>query len=280
MIQLGDYNTLYATRATEHGMYLTDEEKTEEILLPTKYIPDGVNPGDKLKVFLYKDSEDRPIATTLEPTLTLNNYALLNVKSITGFGAFMDWGLPKDLLVPFSEQPRKLKEGDSAVVLLYLDSGTNRLVGTTNIKSYLNQYDIQIEEGDEVDIMVFDISDLGVQVIVNEEYLGLIYHSEIFQPIEVGDKLKAYVKKIRDDKKMDISLQKSGFEHVDTNIVKILDYLKANDNFMPFNDKSTPKEIEEAFQISKKVFKKAIGALYKQRIISMEEDGIYLKTNT
>lgn len=277
MIQLGEYNTLEITKSTEQGLYLTDEENSEEILLPTKYIPEGTQVGDKLKVFIYKDSEDRPIATTLEPNITLNNFALLTVSSTASFGAFMDWGLAKDLLVPASEQSKKLEVGDAAVVMLYLDSSSNRLVGTANIKAHLNQYNIQIEEGEEVDIMVFDISDLGAQVIVNDEYLGLVYLNEIFQPIKIGDKLKAYVKKVREDKKLDISLQKAGYEHIDSNTEIILEYLKSHDNFIPLTDKSEPKEIEDIFQISKKVFKKAIGALYKQRRIIIKDDGIYLK---
>ncbi|MCF8297429.1 MAG: GntR family transcriptional regulator [Saprospiraceae bacterium] len=276
MIQLGEYNTLEITKSTEHGLYLTDEENSEEILLPTKYIPEGVDVGDEVKVFVYKDSEDRPIATTLEPTITLNEFALMTVKSVTKFGVFMDWGLAKDLLVPYSELSKNLEEGDSIVVMLYLDSNTNRLVGTANIKSHLNQYNIQIEEGEEVDIMVFDISDLGAQVIVNDEYLGMVYLNEIFQPIKVGDKMKAYVKKVREDKKLDISLQKAGYEHIDANAEIILNYLKSNDGFVALTDKSDPKEIEDTFQISKKVFKKAIGALYKQRRITIKEDGVYL----
>ena len=277
MIQLGEYNTLEILKSTPQGLYLTDEEKLEEILLPNRYVTEAMKIGESIKVFLYNDSEDRLVATTEDPLVTLDNFAVLTVKTISEFGAFVDWGLAKDLLVPFSQQLKKLHEGNKAVVMLYLDKFSNRLAGTTNLKPHLNIYDIQLKEEDEVELLVFDLSDLGAQVIINNEYIGLVYNNEIFQTIEIGDKLKGYVKKIRDDKRIDISLQKSGYAHTDSVAERILEYLESNEGFMTINDKSDPEEIQQAFQISKKAFKKAIGTLYKFKKIIIQEDGIYIK---
>ncbi len=275
MIAIGKKNTLKAVRNTNVGIFLTDNEGNE-VLLPNKYVPNTLGANDTIEVFIYKDSEDRLIATTLEPYLLVDEFALLRVNEVAPFGVFMDWGMEKDLLVPFKEQAEKMYEGKEYVVYMYLDNETQRLVGTTRMNKILNNDEIDFTVGEEVDIMVYEKTDLGYFVIIEGKHKGLIYQNEVFKPIFPGDILTAYIKKIKENNEIDISLQKIGFEHITHQTDEVLNYLKANKGFLALTDNSTPEEIAAKLHISKKTFKKSIGILYKQRLIRIEKDGVYL----
>lgn len=275
MLNLGVKNTLRILRGTSVGMYLGDEDGND-VLLPKKYIPDDVIVGDDIDVFIYKDSEDRIIATTLEPKVKLNEFAYLQVMAVTGIGAFLEWGLEKDLFVPFKEQNRKLEVGDWSAVYLYLDEETERLVGSCKVNKFFEKENIDLEDGQEVDLLVFEETNMGLNVIINQKFKGLIYENEIFQRIKLGSKVKGFVKQIREDNHIDVSLQKQGYANIEPNAERILEKLKANNGFMDLTDKSDANYIMYQLEMSKKTYKKAIGSLYKQRLIRIEEDGIYL----
>ncbi|MFN7116313.1 MAG: S1 RNA-binding domain-containing protein [Saprospiraceae bacterium] len=275
MIQLGQYNLLKATRETKSGLYLADEEG-KEVLLPGKYIPQNVKIGDKLEVFIYKDSEDRLIATTQTPKITLHQFAYLPVKAVNAYAAFVDWGLEKDLFVPYKEQPQKLIAGNSYVFYLYVDEQTDRLVASANVDRFLNNETLTIQSGEEVEIIIWQATDLGYNVIINNVHKGLIYKNELFAPVQIGETRKAYIKKIREGNRIDVQLQKSGYENVEPNAAKILQKLAENHGFLALHDNSAPEDISRELEMSKKTFKKAIGLLYKQQAIRLTEDGIYL----
>jgi predicted RNA-binding protein (virulence factor B family) len=276
MLKVGQQNILKVLRGTSVGFFLGDDEGND-VLLPHKYIPEGLNVGDEIDVFLYRDSEDRVVATTLEPLVKLNQFACLQVSAATNIGAFLDWGLEKDLFVPFREQNQKLREGDYTVVYLYLDESTDRLVGSCRLNRHFEFENIELKEEEEVNLLILDKTDLGFNVAVNHKYRGLIYENEVFQRVAWGDTVKGYVKAVREDGKIDISLQKQGFENsIEPNSQRILDVLTANEGQMPFNDKSDSVEIQAQFEMSKKAFKRAIGGLYKQKLIVIEEEGIKL----
>jgi hypothetical protein len=276
MLRVGQQNILKVLRGTSVGFFLGDDEGND-VLLPHKYIPDGLNVGDEIDVFLYRDSEDRIIATTLEPLVKLNQFACLQVSAATKIGAFLDWGLEKDLFVPFREQNQKLREGDYTVVYLYLDESTDRLVGSCRLNRHFEFEDIQLKEEEEVDLLILDKTDLGFNVAVNHKYRGLIYANEIFQLIAWGDSVKGFVKVVREDGKIDITLQKQGYENInEPNEKKILELLNQNEGNLPFSDKSSPEEIQAQFEMSKKAFKRAIGSLYRQKLIVIEPEEIKL----
>jgi len=276
MIELGRHHRLTVVRESEQGYYITKDEE-DAILLPNRYIPSGLQIDDEVDVFVYSDSQGRPIATTLQPKLTLNEFALLKVTSVTNFGAFVDWGIAKELLVPFREQDQKLQEGQSAVIYLFYDEVSERLVGSAKVRKFLDKENITLEEGEKVNVLVYDKTELGYKVIVNNLHDGLIYRNEVFQEIQVGDRLEAYVKKIRTDGKIDLQLEPFGYSKVAPNAEEILQVLKENDGWLPLTDKSKPEDIKDKLNMSKKTFKKAIGDLYKNKLIELKEDGIYLK---
>lgn len=277
LIPIGQHQDLTILRHTTVGLFLGDEEGDEDVLLPNKYCPANFEIGDKLNVFVYRDHEERIIATNLKPKILLHQFAFLRVTSVSNVGAFMDWGLEKELLVPFREQRQKMEEGRWYIVYLDLDKKTDRLYATNKIEKRLKNEPLTVLEGDEVDLMVMKKTDLGFSVIVNQLHEGLIFESDIFTKLNIGDKIKGYVKQIRDDNKIDISLQPIGFENFnDPNCELILKKLKAQKGVLPVTDKSTPEEIYKQFGISKKAYKKAIGTLYKQRKITLEPDGIKL----
>jgi hypothetical protein len=277
MIEIGKFNKLKAIRLTPPGMYLAEEGHEDEVvLLPNKYIPPALKVDEEIKVFIYRDSEDRIIATTLQPKITLHEIASLEVKEVNDLGAFLDWGLEKDLMVPYREQKSKMRPGYKYLVYLYLDADTNRLAATSKIDRFLQTDELTVQIGDEVDLLIGETTDLGVNVIVNKIHKGLIYRNEIFKKIMPGDQTIGYVKDIRDDGKIDISLQRQGFQNIEPSAQIILDKLKANKGFLKLNDSSEPDDIMHKLQMSKKSFKKAIGLLFKQRLISIEEDGIHL----
>ena len=277
MIELGKYNTLKAFRASDFGWYLVDAEKTEEVLLPKNFVPEGMEEGDEIEVFIFNDHEDRVTATTQKPLLTLNNFAALEVFSVSEFGAFMIWGLDKHLLVPFSQQRVRMVKGESYIVYLYRDEMTDRLVGSSKIHPFLDHENLTVTVGDEVDLLISNATPIGVNVIINNIHAGLIYQNEIFQNIKLGDRIKGFIKLIREDGKIDVSLQKQGYLNVIPESSQlILDKIKSQDGFLNLTDKSDPTEIYHQLQMSKKAFKKAIGALYKQKLVRLEKDGIYL----
>ena len=275
MFELGKFNKLKASRVTPNGVYLINGEG-EEVLLPKKYIPADLRLKDEINVFLFKDSEDRITATTVKPKIMLNEYAALEVNDIASFGVFMDWGLEKDLLVPLREQNTPMIKGAMHVVYLYHDQQSDRLVASTRLNRFLELEKITLEEGEEVDLLVINYSEQGVNVIINSKYRGLIFENDLFQQVAIGDNLKGYIKNVRPDKKIDVVLQKPGYSGVEPSLQKILDVLKSNNGHLSVNDKSNPDEIKNLFGMSKKTFKKAIGALYKKKIVNIKEDGIYL----
>ena len=275
MIELGIHHRLTVVRESEQGYYVTKDEE-DAVLLPNRYIPSGLQIDDEVDVFVYSDSQGRPIATTLQPKLTLNEFALLQVTSVTNFGAFVDWGIAKELLVPFREQDKKLQEGQSAVIYLFYDEVSERLVGSAKVRKFLDKENITLEEGEKVNGLVYDETDLGYKVIVNNLHDGLIYRNEVFQKVYVGETFEAYVRKIRSDGKIDLQMQPFGYSKVAPNADEILRVLKDNDGWLPLTDKSEPEEIKEKLNMSKKTFKKAIGDLYKNKLIELKEDGIYL----
>lgn len=273
MFGLGTYQSLEILRETDPGLFLSDESGNE-VLLPHKYKPESFEVGDKIRVFLYLDNEERPIATTLEPELVLNSFGYLRCAEVSKHGAFMDWGLEKQLFVPFKEQARPMKEGNWYIIYLYLDEKTNRLVGSSKTQKFLQNEKLTVNKYDEIDILVSHITDKGANVIINGEHKGLIYFEDIFEDIRTGDKMKAYIKKIRDDNKIDVVLQNPGFRSIEPNAEYVLEELQAAGGFLPLHDKSDPETIKNELGLSKKSFKKAIGSLYKDKKIVIREDGI------
>ena len=278
MIQLGKYCTLKVVKELDFGMYLDGGEEFGEILLPTKYIPNATKVGDEIEVFLYLDSEDRIIATTLKPYAQAGEFAYLQVASVNRVGAFLDWGLPKDLLVPFREQRSEMKQGYKYIVYIYADVESRRLVASAKLNKFLDNTPVEYEYNQEVDLLVTQKTDLGWKVIVNSRHSGMIYDNEIFVPIQKGDRIKGYVKHIRSDEKLDITLQKTGYdvEAMDALAKEIFEKLKASGGIIPLSDKSSAEEIAEIFGCSKKSYKKAIGSLYKAKLINITPKTIEL----
>ena len=274
MINVGSYNELEVVKRLDFGIYLKDGDT--EILMPTKWVPKETKIGDTLNVFVFRDSDDRLIASTVEPYATANTFAFLEAKQVNQIGAFMDWGMDKDLLVPFREQPHRMEPGNSYVVFVYVDEETNRLVASAKLSRYIQNENIELRDGDIVDLLIYSETNLGFNAIINNRYSGLIYKNEIYETIRVGDKIKGFVKHVREDNKIDLSLQKSGYELVDDVKWRILNMMKQNDGFLSINDNSSPEEIKAKLQISKKAFKKAVGALYKERLVKLTDKGVEL----
>lgn len=276
MINIGAYNTLDIIRETDQGIYLGDKEGNE-VLLPNRYIPESYQIWDEIEVFVYLDNEERIVAVTDDPYVTRDNFALLRCSQVTQHGAFLDWGLVKELFCPFKEQAFKMKSGGWYLIYCYLDEETERLVASSKTNRFLDNSVLSVQQFDQVDIIVSHPSDIGMNVIVNKKHLGLIYNDDIFKEISVGDELKGFVKKVRNDNKLDIVLGQVGYRKIEPNADIVMQHLQDNsDGFIPLNDKSSPEAIKREFQMSKKTFKKAIGTLYKKRLIQIESDGIRL----
>lgn len=275
MIEIGVYHTLTILRDTEPGLFLGDQEGNE-VLLPNRYVPKTFEIGDSIEVFVYLDNEERPVATTDKPYITKGDFALLRCNQVTKYGAFLDWGLVKQLFCPFKEQVFKMKQGNWYLVRCYEDEETNRLVASSRTNRFLDNNELTVSKYDEVDLIVSHPSDKGMNVIVNKKHLGLVYQDAIFKELSIGDRMKGVVKKVRQDNKLDIALEQIGYRSIEPNADAVLKELKASGGYLSLNDKSTPEAIKEALQMSKKNFKKAIGALYKQRLIDIKPDGIYL----
>lgn len=277
MLQIGQHNSLTILRDTKVGLFLGNGNDVDDVLLPNKYVPKVFEIGEEITVFVYLDHEERPVATTLEPYIFLNEFALLRVNYTNQIGAFMDWGLEKDILVPFKEQARPMEKGKRYLVYLYKDEKTNRLVASSKTNQFLKNENISLERNDEVDLIISHITDIGINVIINQKYKGLVYKDEVYdETIRTGDKIKGFIKTIRPDGKIDVSLQKLGFENIEPNSEIILNELHASKGFLKLNDNSDPNDIKTILKMSKKTFKKSIGLLYKEKLIEIKEDGIYL----
>jgi predicted RNA-binding protein (virulence factor B family) len=275
MIYLGQKNTLTILRSSAVGLYLTDDEGND-ILLPNKFTTPEMTIGEKIEVFVYTDSEDRPVATTQEPLIQLNQFAALRVADVAPFGAFMDWGLDKDLLVPAKQQIEPMKVGETHVVYLYLDEETDRLAASSKLNRFFVNEHLTLEEGEEVDIMVYEDHFLGYFAVINDAYKGLIYKNEVYKDLEIGEKMKAWVKKIKPTDEVDLSIRKIGFSHVEEVRDELYDYLKSHNGFIALTDSSSPDEIADLLKVSKKTFKKSLGMLYSKRLVRIEADGVYL----
>jgi predicted RNA-binding protein (virulence factor B family) len=275
MLEIGKINELKVVKEVDFGVYF-DGGEYGEILMPKRYVPNNCKLDDLVNVFVYRDSEDRLIATTEMPKAMVGEFALLEATSVTTVGAFLDWGLPKDLLVPYREQRQKMEKGKKYVVYIYLDNESERIVASSKTDRFLDNLPPEYKENQEVDLFITGKTEIGYKAIINGSHTGMLYKNEVFQPLKQGQQLKGYIKKMREDEKIDLCLEKPGFEKQDTLSETILDYLKNNEGFIELTDKSDPEKIYTAFKTSKKNFKKAIGSLYKKRLIGLEENGIRL----
>lgn len=275
MIQLGNYNTLEILRSTSVGLFLGDEEGTE-ILLPNKYVPDPIEIGQKLTVFCYLDNSERPVSTTLEPYVIRNKFAFLEVVEVSAYGAFMDWGLEKHLLVPFREQRLKMEQGKKYVVHCYLDEKSFRLTASNKLDRFLTNDSISKKFNDKVSLLISRKTDLGWEAIIDDKHKGLLFFADVFKELEIGDALTGYIKNIRTDHKIDLSLVPVGQKMLEPIAAMILEKVKNADGFLALHDKSSPEEIKEKLQLSKKAFKKGVGTLYRERKIVIEPEGIRL----
>ncbi len=273
-VQVGQYNTLKVSRKVDFGFYMEDGE--EGILLPKRFAPPRLRVGDELSVFVYHDSDNRLIATTQKANACVGDIVKMKVVSVTGLGAFLDWGLMKDLFVPKSKQLVGMREGAEYLVKLYIDEQTGRVAATEKIESLLSNEELTVKELDMVDLLVYRESELGYVLIINNLHTGILHSNEIFANIKVGDRMKGFVKKIRPDHKIDLVLGKPGFQKVEDEAGKILRLLDENHGYLPYHDKSDPKEIYDFFGMSKKTFKMTTGTLYKQHKIAFTKTGIQL----
>ena len=273
MIKIGRWNRLKALRSTPPGVFLGDGQ--EEVLLPHKWVPRGLDQNDEIEVFIYRDSEQRMIATTLKPYIEVGEFALLRVRETSSVGAFLDWGLEKDLFVPYREQANSMIEGRGYLVYLYLDPKSNRLVASSRLYTFINNNDLTVDVGDKVDIIIADPIDIGYKVIVNGAHWGMVYRNEAYQELRLGDRMEAYVKAIRDDNKIDLSLQRIGYDNVGTQADELMKQLRLAGGRLELGDKSDAEVIKQQLKMSKKTFKKAAGLLYKQGKVIIEPKAVY-----
>ena len=267
MLQIGDFNRLKVAREVDFGIYLESEDG--DLLMPGKYVPEGTKPGDIIDAFVYRDSEDRLIATTLVPKVKVNEFAVLQVIDESQHGSFLDWGLEKDLFVPYTQQKDRMATGDWHPIYVYLDDTTDRLVATAKLGRFLKNEQIQLKEGDKVNLLVINQTDLGYKVIIDNRYIGILYANEVFRPVVIGEKTTGFIKKIRPDNKIDVSLQQTGYDEVLTAREKVLEELHNNNGTLALSDNSDPEEIKKQLGLSKKLFKKAIGGLYREGLVEL-----------
>jgi len=273
-IKVGEFNTLKVARAFDFGMYLGEDK--DVVLLPKRFIPPGLKVGEEVKVFVYHDSEDRLIATTQKPLGVVGDIVNLPVVSVTKLGAFMDWGLMKDLFVAKSQQLMGMRVGGHYLVKIYLDEMTGRVAATEKIERFLSNEVLTVKEQDPVDLVVYRRTDIGYVVIINNLHTGVLHHNDIFHEIQVGDKIKGYIKNIRENNLIDVGSGKMGYQRVEDEAGKIMRLLKENDGYLPYHDKSDPEEIYSFFGMSKKTFKMTTGNLYKNKKIIFTQTGIKL----
>lgn len=272
MVIIGRINHLKVLKASAQGVIL-DGEHLGEVRLPAKQAPSGIRPGQTLDAFVYMSSEGYPEATTRKPIAQLGDVAWLRVVSITSAGAFLDWGAPRDLLLPKREQLPDIAEGEHCMVKIFLDE-QQRITASEHLNDFLDETSTDYKEGQKVALVISEGTELGIKVIVNDSHWGLLYHDEIFTPLSVGMRVDGYIKKLRADHKLDVTLNQAGYGKVEGAAGMVLELLDEHDGFMPFSDKSTPEEIYSVFGMSKKVFKQAIGSLFKQKLITIEKSGI------
>ena len=278
-INVGQFNLMRVDRKVDFGFYMDDGG--EGILLPKRFVPSGLQIDDTISVFVYHDSDNRLIATTQEPFAVVGDIAALKVVEVTSQGAFLDWGLMKDLFVPVSQQLSTMRLGGKYLVKLYIDAQTGRVAATEKIDKQISNDDLTVKEGEKVKIQVYRESEIGYVVIVNQVHQGLVYKNEVFTHLHIGQFIdEAFVKKIREDNKLDIGLGKQGGEKLADDNQKIMSLLKSHKGFLPYHDKSAPDDIYAFFGMSKKAFKMNVGMLYKLKLISIEEDGIHLIPET
>ncbi len=278
MIQIGTMNRLRVLRKVDFGVYLEGDERWGDILLPMRYVPSGADIGDVLEVFVCFDSEDRIIAMTEQPKAMVGDFALLQVVAVSRAGAFLDWGLPKDLLVPFAEQQQKMQQGEYYLVAVYVDEASERIVASSRLDQFLfDASEGDFEEGEPVSLIAAGKTPLGVKMIVNGSHWGLLHRQEQLREPAIGERMRGFIRRIRPDGKIDLCLHRLPSEKTRDAADMLLDYLAAHEGFLPLTDKSSPDAIDRLFAISKGQFKKAVGALYKRRKITLHEDGIRLR---
>ena len=268
-MKLGDYNILRVARQSEKGLYLDGGPDTE-VLLPNRYVPEGAKVGDELRVFLYLDQEERLVATTQEPIAKVGDFACLECVWVNQYGAFLDWGLMKNLFCPFREQRQRMEVGKSYIVHVHIDRDSYRIMASAKVSKFLSSDQPPYSAGSEVEILVWQRTDLGYKVIVDNQFYGLVYHNQVFQPIHIGDHLKAYISNVREDGKLDVSLQPTGRQQTTDFAATLLEYLKEHDGACDLGDKSEADDIAQRFHVSKKTFKRAVGDLYKRRLITVK----------
>jgi len=274
-LKIGSYNNLVIESRSDYGLYLSLDE--ERILLPNKYVPDNYNLGDILKVFVYTDSEDRLVATTLKPAGIVGDFVFLKAKDIASFGTFMEWGLEKDLLVPRNSQQDSMSPGKKYLTKICLDQKTQRVYGTTQISVNCDKDTKGLKVGQQVELIIHSITKIGIMAVIDNQYYGMLYLNETYQDLSTGDTCTGYIMRLREDKKIDLTLKKPGFGSVKGSAQIIVTILKKAGGFIPCSDKSSPEDIKKFFSMSKKEFKRAVGGLYKKRMLEIKKDGIRLK---
>lgn len=274
MLKIGNTNTLTVARSSDYGLYLSSSQG--DILLPNRYVTSDMQVGDALEVFVYTDSEDRLVSVTDRPKAPVGEFAALRVKEVTRVGAFLDWGLEKDLLLPFKEQLYPVQTGQRVVVRVCLDPRTQRVIAVAKLQPFFQRDISDLTEKQEVTALVFQATELGYKVLVNQRYEGLIYRNEVFDALSVGDERTGFVKKVRTDGKLDVSLQPLGVAGIDAARDRVLQQLREADGYLPYHDKSAADDIQRIFGLSKKAFKRAVGGLYKEKEITLEDGGIRL----
>ena len=274
-IRLGDYKLMQVVKEVDFGMYL-DGGVEGEILLPTRYVPDGLKVGDAILVFVYLDQDERPVATTLQPLAKVGDFACLEVAWVNEYGAFLNWGLMKDLFCPFREQKKRMEIGQKYIVHVGIDEDSYRMVASAKVEHFLSREMPQYRHGNEVDLLVWQKTELGFKVIIDNLFAGLVYEDQVFRPLTTGDRLKGYVDRVRPDGKIDVTIQPTGRRNTEEFSEVLLEYLKNNNGHCDLGDKSPAELISDRFKVSKKTFKKAVGDLYKRRLIQIKEDGLEL----
>ena len=267
-IRLGDYNRMTVVKTVDFGVYLDGGEEGE-VLLPARYVPDGCKEGDELEVFVYLDNEERLVATTQTPLAKVGDFACLEVSWVNEYGAFLNWGLMKDLFCPFREQKMKMEKGKRYIVHVHIDHESHRIVASAKVERYFDPSFPPYRYGDEVSLLVWQKTDLGFKVIVDNRYAGLVYSNQIFREIRTGDRMKGYIEAVREDGKIDVMLQPTGWRMTKETADVLLDYLETHQGVCRLTDKSPAEDIYQAFQVSKKSYKKAVGDLYKRRLITI-----------
>ena len=274
MVNVGEYNTLKVVKEVDFGMYL--DGNPDEILLPKRYVPAGLKIDDEINVFVYHDNEGRLIATTDRPVAVVGEIAMMQVASVTPHGAFLKWGIMKDVFIPLSSMEHRMKEGDKRLVMLVIDAQTGRVTATEKIDHFLSNLELTIKINDEVDLVVFQKTDIGYKVIINSKHIGVLHYNEVFRELEIGEKLKGFIKNLRPGNKIDVSPGTKGYTRVKSEEDRIIELLRNNSGYLPYNDKSDPEAIYAFFGMSKKTFKMTLGALYKKRQIEFTQTGTKL----